>query len=83
MTTEDLLYRVLDELGDLKALLAPPEIDPAAVYSPSQAAKLLGVSRQTVWSANRAGELEALDTGTRKKTYRGAALIAWRDRRSV
>ncbi len=53
------------------------DIDPDAIYTTGQAAKLTGLSRQTIYLKALAGELERIPSGTRAVRIKGRALIVW------
>lgn len=55
------------------------DIDPEAIYSTGKAAKVTGLSRQTIYLKALAGEIERIPTGTKAIRMKGRALIAWLD----
>lgn len=76
------LHDRLQRLEAAAGLVVPDAICAGETYGAVAAAKLLGISRSTLWAVTRQGDLRTYPTATTRRVYSGADLIAWRDRRA-
>lgn len=74
------LHGKVDRL--LQAAEHPMGIDPAARYSTREVSDLLGLKYSTIYDHVRNGSLVCMPTGTRKKMFRGADVLAFVHKRN-